>query len=232
MKSAVIVFPGSNRDCDIALALEKSTGIKPVMVWHDDTELPKGIDLVTLPGGFAHGDYLRCGAIAARTKIMHAIHAHAQRGGFVLGVCNGFQILCESGLLPGVLQRNRNLHFICRDVYLRVERNNTVFSSAYKKGEVIKVPIAHGEGNYTADAETLKKLETNNQIVFRYVGRNGELSDEGNVNGASDAIAGFTDETGRILGMMPHPENAIQPEQGSTGGWGLFESLNALKAAA
>jgi phosphoribosylformylglycinamidine synthase I len=232
LKAAVIVFPGSNRDRDLSQALEKASGMKTAMVWHADTELPKGIDLVCLPGGFAYGDYLRCGAIAARAKIMGAVIKHAQRGGFVLGICNGFQILCESGLLPGVLQRNRNLHFICRDVHLRIERTDTAFTSAYKRGDVIKVPIAHGEGNYTADEETLKKLEANNQVLFRYAGRDGELAFEGNVNGAANAIAGIVDKKARVLGMMPHPENAIQGEQGSTGGFGLFESLNALKVAA
>jgi phosphoribosylformylglycinamidine synthase I len=232
VKAAVIVFPGSNRERDLALALEKASGMKTAMVWHDDIELPKGIDLVCLPGGFAYGDYLRCGAIAARAKIMDAVMMHAKRGGYVLGVCNGFQILCESGLLPGVLQRNRNLHFICRDVHLRVERTDTAFTSSYKKGDVIKVPVAHGEGNYTADTETLKKLEANNQILFRYADANGKMDERANVNGASLSIAGIIDEKARILGIMPHPENAIQTEQGSTGGFGLFESLNALKAAA
>ena len=232
MKSAVIVFPGSNRERDLAQALEKASGQKSTLIWHGDTELPKNIDLVCLPGGFSYGDYLRCGAIAARASIMDAVHAHVKRGGYVLGVCNGFQILCESGLLPGVLQRNAGLHFICRDVHLRVERADTAFTSAYKKGDVIKVPVAHGEGNYTADAETLKKLEANNQILFRYVDAQGKTDAHANVNGASLNIAGIVDEKARVLGMMPHPENAIQTEQGSIGGLKLFESLTALKVAA
>ncbi len=232
MKAAVIVFPGSNRERDLALAFEKASGQKAAMLWHGDTELPKGIDLVALPGGFSYGDYLRCGAIAGRTKIMDAVREHAQRGGYVLGICNGFQILCESGLLPGVLQRNRGLHFICQDVNLRIERADTAFTSSYKKGDVIKVPIAHGEGNYTADTETLKKLEQNNQILFRYVTTEGKLDERANVNGASAAIAGIVSENARVLGMMPHPENAIEPAQGSVGGWGLFESLFAQRKAA
>ncbi|MES2906478.1 MAG: phosphoribosylformylglycinamidine synthase subunit PurQ [Pseudomonadota bacterium] len=232
MKSAVIVFPGSNRERDLSLALEKASGHKSVMVWHGDTALPKDIDLVALPGGFSYGDYLRCGAIAARANIMDPVREHAKRGGYVLGVCNGFQILCESGLLPGVLQRNAKLHFICRDVHLRVERNDTAFTSAYQKGDVIKVPVAHGEGNYTADAETLKKLESDNRILFRYVNANGETDERSNINGASLSIAGITSENGRVLGMMPHPENAIEMPQGSTGGLGMFQSLQNTRKAA
>lgn len=231
MKSAIIVFPGSNRERDLARALHKFSGRKPVLVWHGETELPE-VDLVALPGGFSYGDYLRCGAIAARSNIIPALQRHAARGGYVLGICNGFQILCETGLLPGVLQRNRNLHFICKDVYLRVMRNNTVFTTSYRHGQVIKVPVAHGEGNYTADAETLNALTSEERILFRYVNAHGETDDISNINGASGAIAGIVSENARVLGMMPHPENALEEAQGSTDGAGLFASLHALEMAA
>lgn len=232
MKSAVIVFPGSNRERDLKSALHRASGIEPVMIWHGETELPSNIDLVALPGGFSYGDYLRCGAIAARSNIISALRHHAIRGGYVLGICNGFQILCETGLLPGVLQRNRALHFICRDVHLRVERNDTDYTSAYRRGQTIKIPVAHGEGNYTADEETLKKLETENQVLFRYVNEDGETNDISNYNGASGAIAGIVSANARVLGLMPHPENAIDSAQGSTDGWGLFQGLCGTRVAA
>src|SRR5689334_7643917 len=168
MKAAVLVFPGINRERDMARTLKLTSGHEPAMVWHAESELPVGTDLVVIPGGFSYGDYLRCGAIAARSAIMQAVRAHAARGGLVLGVCNGFQILCEAGLLPGVLMRNENLRFICRDVYLRVERSDTPFTRGYNAGQVVRVPVAHGEGNYIADGETIAKLEGEGRVLFRY----------------------------------------------------------------
>jgi phosphoribosylformylglycinamidine synthase len=195
------------------------------MVWHADTELPAGTDLVVIPGGFSYGDYLRCGAIAGRAPIMDAVHAHAAKGGLVLGVCNGFQILCESGLLPGVLMRNTGLKFICKDVYLRVERSDSPFTRGYNAGQVIRVPIAHGEGNYIADAETIKRLEGEGRVLYRYVAPDGQLDPRWNVNGATDAIAGIANERGNVFGMMPHPENHVEAVMGCTDGRGLFAGL-------
>ncbi|QCI62885.1 phosphoribosylformylglycinamidine synthase subunit PurQ [Phreatobacter stygius] len=232
MKAAVIVFPGSNRERDIAYALELTSGVKPAMVWHGDSALPAGTDLVVLPGGFSYGDYLRCGAIAARAAIMDAVRAHAAKGGLVLGVCNGFQILCEAGLLPGVLMRNSSLKFIARNVHLRVERSNTPFTRRYNAGAVIEVPVAHGEGNYIADDETLKRLEAEGRVLFRYSDAAGTVSQSSNINGAMNAIAGIVSDNGRVLGMMPHPENHVDPSIGSTDGRALFESLaEALETA-
>jgi len=233
MRAAVLVFPGSNRERDLAKALERASGRAPALVWHTETALPTGTDLVALPGGFSYGDYLRCGAIAARSPVMRAVEAHAARGGLVLGICNGFQILCETRLLPGVLVRNRGLKFLCRDVHLKVERTDTAFSRAYRTGEVIRAPVAHGEGNYTADAETLARIEAEGRVLFRYVAPDGTRDDTANVNGAANAIAGLLNERGNVLGMMPHPENAIEAAHGLTGGLGLFESLTqALEAVA
>ncbi len=232
MKAAVLVFPGSNRERDIAYALELTSGVKPNLVWHADSELPEGTDLVVLPGGFSYGDYLRCGAIAARANIMGAVSRHAERGGLVLGVCNGFQILCEAGLLPGVLMRNSQLRFIAHNVHLRVENSSTPFTRRYNAGAVIEVPVAHGEGNYAADAETLKRLEGEGRVVFRYCDASGAVTPEANVNGALNAIAGIVSDNGRVLGMMPHPENHVDPAIGLTDGRGLFESLaEALETA-
>ena len=232
MKAAVVVFPGSNRERDIAYALELTSGAKPAMVWHGDTALPDGTDLVVLPGGFSYGDYLRCGAIAARAAIMDAVRDHAARGGLVLGVCNGFQILCEAGLLPGVLMRNSSLKFIARNVHLKVERSDTPFTRRYNAGAVISVPVAHGEGNFIADDETLKRLEGEGRVLFRYCDASGRVAPETNINGAMNAIAGIVSENGRVLGMMPHPENHVDPTVGSTDGRPLFESLaQALEAA-
>src|SRR3979409_588006 len=207
MKSAVIVFPGSNRERDMAHALKLVSGREPAMVWHAEHALPAGTDLVVLPGGFSYGDYLRCGAIAARAPIMDAVRTHAARGGLVLGVCNGFQILCESGLLPGVLMRNAALQFICRDVYLRVERSGTPFTRGYNAGQVICVPVAHGEGNYVADAGTIARLEGEGRVMFSYRAPDGTQAPAWNHNGATNAIAGVVNERGNVLGMMPHPEN-------------------------
>jgi phosphoribosylformylglycinamidine synthase len=225
MRSAVVVFPGINRERDMARALTLISGSAPAMVWHADTELPAGTDLVVIPGGFSYGDYLRCGAIAGRAPIMDAVRAHADKGGLVLGVCNGFQILCESGLLPGVLMRNAGLKFICKDVYLRVERSDTPFTRGYNAGQVIRVPIAHGEGNYIADAETIKRLETEGRVLYRYVAPDGRLDPGWNVNGATDSIAGIVNERGNVFAMMPHPENHVEAVMGCTDGRGLFAGL-------
>ena len=233
MKSAVVVFPGINRERDMARALKLISGRDPVMTWHADTALPHGTDLVVIPGGFSYGDYLRCGAIAARAPIMDAVRAFVARGGLVLGVCNGFQILCEAGLLPGVLMRNARLQFIAHDVYLRVERSDTPFTRGYNAGQVIRVPVAHGEGNYTADAQTIARLEGEGRVLYRYVAPNGSLDPAWNVNGATNAIAGVANERGNVLGMMPHPENHVEASMGCTDGRGLFAGLvEALERAA
>jgi phosphoribosylformylglycinamidine synthase len=227
MKSAVVVFPGINRERDMARTLKLVSGVEPAMVWHADTALPAGTDLVVVPGGFSYGDYLRCGAIAARAPIMDAVRAHAAKGGLVLGVCNGFQILCESGLLPGVLMRNAKLKFICRDVFLRIERSDTPFTRGYNAGQVIRVPVAHGEGNYEADHETVKTLEGEGRVLFRYSAPDGSLDPAWNLNGATNAIAGIVNDKGNVLGMMPHPENHVEAVIGSTDGRGLFAGLAA-----
>lgn len=225
MKSAVLVFPGINRERDMARTLKLISGVEPAMVWHADTELPAGTDLVVVPGGFSYGDYLRCGAIAARAPIMDAVRAHAAKGGLVLGVCNGFQILCESGLLPGVLMRNSKLKFICHDVHLRVERSDTPFTRGYNAGQVIRVPVAHGEGNYVADENTINAIESEGRVIFRYCAADGTIGDPSNINGAINAIAGIVNERGNVAGMMPHPENHVESIIGSTDGRGLFAGL-------
>ncbi|WPO40603.1 phosphoribosylformylglycinamidine synthase subunit PurQ [Tardiphaga sp. 42S5] len=225
MKSAVLVFPGINRERDMARALKLASGNDSTMVWHAETSLPKGTDLVVVPGGFSYGDYLRCGAIAARSPVMDAVRAFAADGGLVMGVCNGFQILCESGLLPGILMRNAKLKFLCHDVHLRVERSDTAFTRGYNAGQVIRVPIAHGEGNYTADAETLKRLEGDGRVLYRYCSPTGEVGDMHNINGAAASIAGIVSEKGNVLGMMPHPENHVEDIMGCTDGRGLFAGL-------
>src|SRR5580704_5270997 len=225
MKSAVLVLPGINRERDMARALKLISGHEPAMVWHAETALPQDTDLVVVPGGFSYGDYLRCGAIAARAPVMDAVRDHAARGGLVLGVCNGFQILCEAGLLPGVLMRNARLKFICKDVHLRVERSDSPFTRGYNAGQVIRVPVAHGEGNYVADAETIARLEGEGRVLYRYVAPTGALDPAWNVNGATNAIAGIMNERGNVLGMMPHPENHIEAELGVTDGRGLFLGL-------
>jgi phosphoribosylformylglycinamidine synthase I len=233
MKSAVLVFPGINRERDMARALKLASGNDSAMVWHAETSLPKGTDLVVVPGGFSYGDYLRCGAIAARAPIMDAVRAHAAAGGLVLGVCNGFQILCESGLLPGVLMRNAQLKFICRDVHLRVERSDTPFTRGYNAGQVIRVPVAHGEGNYAADEDTIRRLEGEGRVLYRYCSPSGEVGDTHNINGAAASIAGIVSDKGNVLGMMPHPENHVEEIMGNTDGRGLFAGLvEHLKSAA
>jgi phosphoribosylformylglycinamidine synthase subunit PurQ / glutaminase len=225
MKAAVIVFPGINRERDMARTLKLVSGHEPAMVWHADTALPVGTDIVVLPGGFSYGDYLRCGAIAARAPVMEAVRAFVAKGGLVLGVCNGFQILCEAGLLPGVLMRNARLKFVCRDVYLRVERSDTPFTRGYNAGQVICVPTAHGEGNYVADTETVARLEGEGGVVLRYTAPDGAYAPEWNVNGATNAIAGIVNARGNVLGMMPHPENHVEAALGPTDGRGLFQGL-------
>ena len=234
MKSAVLVFPGINRERDMARALKLASGNEAAMVWHAETSLPKGTDLVVVPGGFSYGDYLRCGAIAARAPVMDAVRAFARDGGLVLGVCNGFQILCESELLPGVLMRNAKLKFVCRDVHMRVERSDTPFTRGYNAGQVIRVPVAHGEGNYEADEETLKRLEGDGRVLYRYCSPEGVVDEPSNFNGAAHAIAGIVNERGNVLGMMPHPENHVEDIMGCTDGRGLFAGLVAHleKAAA
>jgi phosphoribosylformylglycinamidine synthase I len=227
LRAAVIVFPGSNRDGDIARALRQTTGAPPAFVWHNDRALPEGTDLVVLPGGVAYGDYLRCGAIAARARIMDAVRAHAARGGLVLGVCNGFQILCEAGLLPGVLMRNAGLRFICKMQHLRVENDATPYSRSYRRGQVIKVAIAHGEGSYTVDAATLSELERSGRVAFRYCDAAGEVGGKANPNGSMNDIAGIYNETFNVLGLMPHLENLIDPLVGGVDGRGMFEGLSA-----
>ena len=220
MKAAVIVFPGINRENDMARALDKGAGASVTRVWHTETSLPAGTDLVAVPGGFSYGDYLRCGAIAGRSPVMRAIIDHADRGGQVLGVCNGFQILTEAGLLPGALMRNAGLKFVCRQVRLNVENDTTFFSRTMKKGDVVSCPVAHHDGNYFADADTLKQLEGEGQVVFRYA--------EGtNPNGAINDIAGIVNASGNVIGMMPHPENMIEPLHGKVDCLPLFESLAA-----
>ena len=232
MRDAVVTFPGSNREGDAARAVRQATGRAPLHVWHADTTLPKGTDLVVLPGGFSYGDYLRCGAIAARANIMEAVRAHAAKGGLVLGICNGFQILCEAGLLPGVLVRNARLRFVCREVLLRVERADTAYTKAYRKGDLIRIPVAHGEGNYTADEDTIKQLESEGRVAFRYARSDGRIDETDGPNGSINGIAGIYSDKFNVLGMMPHPENYVDPVVGPTDGRGLFESLAiALKAA-
>lgn len=231
MKSAVITFPGSNREGDVIRALRRATGHEPVSIWHQDMDLPQGTDLVVLPGGFSYGDYLRCGAIAARAPVMDAVRAHAAKGGLVLGICNGFQILVESGLLPGVLMRNAGLKFICKMQHLKVGRTDTPFTSAYTEGQIIKVAIAHGEGNYVADADTIARLEGENRVAFRYCTSEGDTK-AGNPNGSLNDIAGIYSERLNVLGMMPHPENLIETLVGGIDGRGLFESLSAFRRAA
>ncbi|HEX8482272.1 MAG TPA: phosphoribosylformylglycinamidine synthase subunit PurQ [Allosphingosinicella sp.] len=216
MKSAVIVFPGSNCDRDMAVALEQVTGNRPAMVWHRETELPEGLDLIAIPGGFSYGDYLRSGAMAARSPVMGAVGEAAARGVAILGVCNGFQILTEAGLLPGALMRNANLHFICRDVPLKVENSQTPFTSRYEAGEEIVIPVGHHDGNYQADPETLDRLEGEGRVAFRYADT---------CNGSARDIAGIVNEGGNVLGMMPHPERMVEPAHGRTDGRRLFEGL-------
>ncbi|PJR87893.1 phosphoribosylformylglycinamidine synthase I [Ochrobactrum sp. 695/2009] len=223
MKSAVILLPGLNRDRDMIAALTKITGQAPVTVWQTDTSIPDDVDLILIPGGFSYGDYLRCGAIAARMPVMQAVREKAEKGVMVMGVCNGFQILVEAGLLPGALMRNASLKFVCREVKLEVTNANTSFTRGYQPGQIIRCPVAHHDGNYFADAETLKRIEGEGQVVFRYA--------EGtNPNGSVNDIAGIINARGNVLGMMPHPENLIEAAHGSDDGRALF--AGALGVAA
>ena len=216
MNSAVIVFPGSNCDRDLAVAIELVTGRRPQMVWHRETALPAGIDFVGVPGGFSYGDYLRSGAMAARSPVMRAVADAAGRGVPVLGVCNGFQVLTEAGLLPGALMRNSGLTFVCRPAHLRVENTRSLFTNRYRAGEEVTIPVAHHDGNYQADAGTLARLEGEGQVAFRYAGQ---------VNGSANSIAGIVNDAGTVLGMMPHPERAVEDAHGNTDGRRLFEGV-------
>jgi phosphoribosylformylglycinamidine synthase len=216
MKSAVLVFPGSNCDRDLAVAIEQVTGRAPAMVWHRETDRPEGTDFIAIPGGFSYGDYLRAGAMSARSPIMQAVVGAASRGVPVLGVCNGFQVLTEAGLLPGALMRNAGLHFVCRPVGLKVENSQSIFTSGYQSGEEISIPVAHHDGNFQADAETLDRLEGEGRVAFRYTGE---------VNGSARSIAGILNAQGNVLGMMPHPERALEAAHGNTDGRRLFEGL-------
>ena len=217
MRAAIVVFPGTNREVDMAIALERASGRKPAVIWHKDTALPD-VDLVVLPGGFSHGDYLRCGAMAAHSPVMRAVRDFAASGGHVLGVCNGFQILTEAGLLPGALLRNAGLRFLSQDCRLRVERTDTVFTAGYQPGQVIRAPLAHGDGNYVCDDETLAELEGEGRVVFRYVD---------NPNGSRNAIAGITSDNRRVLGLMPHLEDMVDEEVGGLDGMAFFAGLGA-----
>ncbi len=222
MKSAVIVFPGSNCDRDLAVAIEQVTGRAPAMVWHREAELTDGIDFIGLPGGFSYGDYLRSGAMAAGSPVMRAVAQAAGRGVPVIGICNGFQVLTEAGLLPGALMRNAALNFVCRPVPLRVENSQSLFTSAYSAGEEVMFPVAHHDGNYQADVETLDRLEGEGRVAFRYLDP---------VNGSARSIAGILNDAGNVLGLMPHPERAVEPAHGRTDGRRLFEGLLEAVAA-
>jgi phosphoribosylformylglycinamidine synthase I len=224
MKSAIVIFPGTNRERDMASAIEKVSGKKPRFIWYNDNEIPI-VDLLILPGGFAYGDYLRAGAMAARAPIARAVVDHASKGGAILGVCNGFQILTEIGLLPGVLMRNSKLKFICCNLNIRVEMTGSMFTSKYSQGQCLSIPVAHNDGNYFADKQTLDKLEEESRVAFRYVDETGETTSLGNPNGSARNIAGIFNKRKNILGFMPHPENATDDLLGGTDGHALFESI-------
>jgi phosphoribosylformylglycinamidine synthase len=226
MRAAVIVFPGSNCDRDVAVALERVTGFPAKMVWHAETDLA-GFDLIVVPGGFAYGDYLRCGAMAAHSPVMREVVARAEAGAMVLGICNGFQVLTEAGLLPGALMRNAELRFVCRDVTLKVETSDSPFTRRYRHGEVVRIPIAHNEGNYFADEDTLERLFAEDRVAFRYCSPSGDADGAANPNGSQRNIAGILNERRNVLGLMPHPERMAEPALGGTDGRGVFESLVA-----
>ncbi|MGE3335608.1 MAG: phosphoribosylformylglycinamidine synthase subunit PurQ [Rhodospirillaceae bacterium] len=224
MKAGVVVFPGSNCDRDVAVALEQSTGQKTAMLWHRDTDLPD-LDLIVVPGGFSYGDYLRCGAMAAHSPIMGEIKRRVDKGTRVLGICNGFQVIAEAGLVPGVLMRNAGLKYVCKDVYLRVEDSQSAFTARYDVGQVVRIPIGHGEGNYFADEETLSRLEGEGLIAFRYATPKGEITPDANPNGSQRNIAGVFNKSRTVLGMMPHPERLSDPKLGGTDGRAMFDAL-------
>lgn len=232
MRAGIVIFPGTNRERDIALALRRVSGRKPDVLWHRDTELPQGTDLVVLAGGFSYGDYLRCGAMAAQSPIMRAVKEFAAKGGHVLGVCNGFQILCEAGMLPGALLRNASLRFLSMDCNMRVERTDTPFTNRFQRGQVFRATMAHGDGNYFADDATLDRLEGENLVALRYTTPTGEVTAAANRNGSVRNIAGIYSPNLRILGLMPHPENQVDPLIDGTDGLPLFESLAASFATA
>jgi phosphoribosylformylglycinamidine synthase len=231
MKFAVLEFPGSNCDHDCVHVLGTVLKQKVSLVWHEQDSLPAGTDLVVVPGGFSYGDYLRCGAVARFSPVMQAVVAHAKRGGLVWGICNGFQILTESHLVPGALLRNRDLRFLCQDVHLRIEGAGSAFTPAGSEGRVLRLPIAHGEGNYFCEADTLKALKDRGRIAFRYCDAKGELTPESNPNGSLQSIAGVLNDKGNVLGMMPHPERVAEAALGGTDGLVLFESVLATLSA-
>ena len=230
MKFGIVTFPGSNCDYDAHHAVTDALGAEAVYLWHKSHDL-EGVDVVILPGGFSYGDYLRAGAIARFSPIMREVVAHARRGGPVIGICNGFQIVCEAGLLPGALLRNAALQFVSQPVLVRVENPDTLFTNRYSAGDVLQMPVAHGEGRYTADAETLVRLEGEGLVAFRYVNRSGETDPAANPNGSSNHIAGIVSTEGNVLGIMPHPERAVDPLLGSTDGLGIFQSMLAHVSA-
>jgi phosphoribosylformylglycinamidine synthase len=231
MNAVIVVFPGTNRERDMAIALQRATGRRPAMLFHRETTLPEGTDLVVLPGGFSYGDYLRCGAMAAKSPIMREVAGFAARGGHVLGVCNGFQILCEAGLLPGALLRNASLRFLSMDCHMRVERAGTPFTAHWQKGAVFRAPMAHGDGNWFGDDETVARLNGEDLVAFRYCTPEGEVTPAANRNGARDNIAGLLSPNHRVLGLMPHPEDLVDPLMGGEDGLPLFTSLVASVAA-
>ncbi len=226
MKAGIIVFPGINRERDMAIALERSSGRAPRLIWHTETDL-NGLDLVVIPGGFSYGDYLRCGAMAAQSPVMDAVRRHVARGGYLLGACNGFQIIVEAGLLPGALVRNASLRFLAMDCNLRVERPDTAFTNHYQRGQVVRAVLAHGEGNYFADDVTLDHLEGERLVAFRYATPAGEITPKANLNGSARNIAGIYSPDLRVLGLMPHLENLVDPLTGGTDGKPLFDALAA-----
>ena len=230
MRAAVVVFPGINRERDMAIALERSTGRPPRMLWHKETDLA-GLDLIALPGGFSFGDYLRCGAMAAHSPVMRAVRDFAARGGYVLGVCNGFQILAEAGMLPGALLRNASLRFVSRDCHLRVERADTAFACRWQRGATFRSPMAHGDGNYFADEATLDRLEGEGLVAFRYATADGRIAPEANHNGSARNIAGIYSANLRVLGLMPHPEDLVDTQLDGEDGRPLFDALTAALAA-
>jgi len=230
MKSAVIVFPGSNCDRDVQVALAASSDTSPIMVWHGDTDLPS-VDLIVVPGGFSYGDYLRAGSMAANSPVMREVVAKANAGTPVLGICNGFQILCESGLLPGALLRNAGLRFVCRDVLLRVENASTIFTQEYEANAVVRIPVAHHDGNYFADDATVEALEDHNRVAFRYCDTMGNTTSDANPNGSAANIAGIVNEAGNVLGMMPHPERLADAALGGIDGKRMFDALAQNLAA-